>query len=110
MDRAKFYSKEDLGNGLQLRRAQEVLEIYAPGKTYEDINEILELYNVRLLLKNGLSLKNWDEETIIRYIDITNNFGKDIVSYYRGVVQPASFDNVEFQYQQDFWDVFEKYG
>lgn len=110
MDRAKFYSVEDFGNYMQLSRAQIVLDNYVPDNTTLGINDILELYNVKLLLDNKLALKTWDEETIVRYNKIASGFGKDIVVFYSSHDVSILFDEVEFQYQQDFWDVFEKFG
>ena len=110
MDRAKFYSVEDLGNSMQLSRAQLVLENYVPDNTTLGINDILELYNVKLFIDNKLALKEWNEETIVRYNMIASGFGKDIVCFYRTHDVSLLYEEVEFQYQQDFWDVFEKLG
>lgn len=57
-ERAKFYSIDDLGNNFELTRAEEVLEAYDEDKELEDINDVIELYNVKLLLDNQLALKN----------------------------------------------------
>lgn len=57
-ERAKFYSIDDLGNTMELSRAEEVLEAYIEDKELEDINDVIELYNVKLLLDNQLALKN----------------------------------------------------
>lgn len=51
-ERAKFYSIDDLGNNLELTRAEEILDAYDEGKEFEDINDIIELYNVKLFLDN----------------------------------------------------------
>ena len=110
MDRVKFYSVEDLGNLLQLSRAQKVLDNYVPDNTTYNIIDILELYNVKLFIDNKLALKEWNEETILRYNKIACGFGKDIVGFYRTHDVSTLFNEVEFQYQQDFWDVFEKFG
>ena len=75
-ERAKFYSIEDLGNNLELTRAEEILEAYDEGKEFEDINDIIELYNVKLFLDNHLALKKWTEEQIANYIKKTKTFGK----------------------------------
>lgn len=110
MERAKFYSVEDLANTMQLSRAQIVLDNYVPDITTIGINDILELYNIKLLLDNKLALKQWDEETIVCNVKKANGFGKDIVGFYRRHDVSLIFEDVEFQYQQDFWDIFEKLG
>lgn len=62
-ERAKFYSIDDLGNNLELTRAEEILDAYDEGKEFEDINDIIELYNVKLFLDNHLALKKMDGRT-----------------------------------------------
>lgn len=110
MERTKFYSVDDLGNGLQLQRAQKVLDVYTQNKEYDDINDVLELYNIKLLIDNDLALKSWSDEMSSNYAKTVKCFGKDIVNFFRTKVTSDTFVNVEFQYYQDFWDVFEKYG
>ena len=70
-ERAKFYSIDDLGNTMELTRAEEVLEAYIEDKELEDINDVIELYNVKLLLDNQLALKSWTEEQKTNYIKKT---------------------------------------
>ena len=62
-ERAKFYSIDDLGNNLELTRAEEILEAYDEGKEFEDINDIIELYNVKLFLDNHLALKKMESNS-----------------------------------------------
>ena len=113
-ERAKFYSIDDLGNNLELTRAEEILEAYDEGKEFEDINDIIELYNVKLFLDNHLALKKWTEEQIANYIKKTKTFGKVIVSFFRSHFVENSavylFKDLYDGYEQDFWDIFEKFG
>ena len=113
-ERAKFYSIDDLGNNLELTRAEKILEAYDEGKEYEDINDIIELYNVKLFLDNHLALKKWTEEQIANYIKKTKTFGKVIVSFFRSHFAEKSavylFKDLYNGYEQDFWDIFEKFG
>lgn len=113
-ERAKFYSIDNLGNNLELTRAEEILEAYDEGKEFEDINDIIELYNVKLFLDNHLALKKWTEEQIANYIKKTKTFGKVIVSFFRSHFAENSavylFKDLYDGYEQDFWDIFEKFG
>lgn len=114
IERAKFYSVDDLGNSMELLRAERVLESYEAGIGYSDINDILELYNVKLLIENHLALKSWDEAKIVEYVKIVSDFGKDIVAFFRKYITAEtaveSFAKVTDAYQQDYWDIFEKFG
>lgn len=113
-ERAKFYSVDDLGNSMGLLRAEKVLESYIAGTEYSDVNDILELYNVKLFIDNHLALKSWDKEKIAKYVDIVSNFGKDIVIFFRKYITSKTavefFSKVTNDFQQDYWDIFEKFG
>lgn len=56
-ERAKIYSLHDLGNTMELRRVQKVLDGYNPELSYDNVNDVLELYNAKLFIDNGLALK-----------------------------------------------------
>lgn len=77
MERVNYYSKNDLGSGLQLLQTEKVLDRYQEGQSYSNINDVLELYNVKLFLDNGLSLCSWTEEQIANYKQKTKGFGMD---------------------------------
>ena len=113
-ERAKFYSIDDFGNRMELTRAEEVLEAYDEGKDFKNISDIIELYNVKLFIDNRLALKKWTEEQIANYIKKTKTFGKVIVSFFRSYFTENSavylFKDLYDDYEQDFWDIFEKFG
>lgn len=110
-ERAKFYSLHDLGNTIELRRVQKVLDAYNPGLSYDNVNDVMELYNVKLFIDNGLALKAWDDKRITSYVSLVSGFGKDIVSYFRNTTNlVALLQSLNHEYHQDFWDVFEKFG
>lgn len=110
-ERAKFYSLHDLGNTMELRRVQDVLDAYKPGLSYDNVNDVLELYNAKLFIDNGLALKVWDDTRIMSYVSLVSGFGKDIVSYFRNTTNlVALLQSLNHEYHQDFWDVFEKFG
>lgn len=111
ISRAKFYSIEDLSNGVQLSRAEHVLDNYQEGKKYSDVNDVLELYNVKLLLEHGLSLKSWSEETLAVYHLKTKDFGRDITAFFQGHTDFVDvFKSVDIVYKQDIWDVIDVFG
>lgn len=62
-NRVEFYSKEDLAGGLQLSKGESILR-NENKLIYEDINDVLELYNVKKYIDNELYLKNWTEKDI----------------------------------------------
>lgn len=110
MERTKFYSKDDLGNGIQLLRVQKVMDDYNPDAELKDINDVLELYNVKLFLDNGLALRTWTEDLIELYCATAKGFNQLISLFIKDNISSACFESIEYQYQQDFWDVIEQYG
>lgn len=111
MERAKFYSKTDLSNGMHLMRAEKVLNNYQEGLDYENVNDVLELFNVKLLIDNGLELNRWTEKQVADYKTKVSKLGKDIVAFFRkGQTIDGLLVSVEFVFAQDFWIVIEKFG
>lgn len=113
-ERAKFYSVDDLSNSIGLLRAEQVLERYIPRNEYSDINDIIELYNIKLFIDNHLALKSWNDDKIAKYVKIISNFGNDIVIFFRKYITVetavSSFSKVTNDFQQDYWDIFERFG
>lgn len=114
-ERAKFYSVNDLGNSLQLTRAQEVLDTHAIGSIYTDVNDILELYNIKVLVvDNGLRLKTWTDDIYDDYCAKIKSFPKQIVTFFKSLPADRTlveiFLSVDYTYYQDFWDVLESFG
>lgn len=62
-NRVEFYSKEDLAGGLQLSKGESILRNETK-LVYEDINDVLELYNIKKYIDNDLYLKSWTEKDI----------------------------------------------
>lgn len=113
-ERAKFFSHNDLGAGLQLTYAQEVLDAYTPDFVCADINDAIELHNVKIMISKGMALVAWSEERLAEYRDKVKHFGKTIIDYYQRLgANPDLCKEVatlERHYHQDFWDMFEGYG
>lgn len=55
LNRVVFYSKADLAGGHQLRKGEPILRA-EPKSEYGDINDILELYNIKKYIDNELFL------------------------------------------------------
>lgn len=113
MDRGvKFYSKNDWGYGNNLVLAENVLNSFDSSKEYDDINEILELYNVQEYLNNKCYLTKWDEETINRYSDISKRFSRIIGKYFSTVNEGnilEVYKEIKGIYYGDFWKLFDNY-
>ena len=118
-DRAKFYSIQDLANGSQLKRAEVVLQSFNPNAAFS-LADAIELYNIRLLLDNGLMLKTWSEQMVLNFKNTAKTFGRNIVATLKTLDKSLSaedsnsianqFKKLPWEYQEDFWPVLEAYG
>jgi hypothetical protein len=66
INKVVFYSKEDMAGGYNLQKGEHVLK--SETKTnYTDINEVLELYNIKKYIDNDIYLKNWTHNDISNF-------------------------------------------
>lgn len=61
--KVKFYNEYDLGAGWNLQKAEEILQAWDCSYNEEDINEILNYYNIKRYFDVNLRLKDWDKST-----------------------------------------------
>lgn len=108
----KFYSVNDLGCGNNLVLLENVLNNFNSSKEYDDINEILEFYNIQKYLNNKCYLTKWDEETKKRYFDISKRFSGIIGKYFSTLNEGNIFEvyqKIKNMYCDDFWELFDNY-
>jgi hypothetical protein len=73
--RVEFFSKEDKSGGYQLLKAETTLRNTIKSD-YEDINDVLELYNIKLYIDNKLYLKSWSLEDIALFKQKVSEYSK----------------------------------
>ncbi len=105
--RVVFYSKEDMGSGYQLSNGEHILK--SDTKTsYEDINDILELYNIKKFLDNNLYLKKWSEEEISEFKQKAKDYG-NVVGHFMSKIDDTNaityFDQLSFDYVNSFFEL-----
>ena len=75
LNKVVFYSKEDMVGPYNLQKGEYILR--ADTKTnYTDINEVLELYNLKKYIDNNLYLKNWTQDDIDSFKIKVIEYGK----------------------------------
>ena len=86
MARIKFYSVNDLSSGYNLSKIEKLLTQYHEGKEVNDINDIIELYNINKFFENKMHLTNWTfddidfyEKTAKSYLGVIARFIKSIM-------------------------------
>ena len=105
--RVVFFSKEDMAGGFELQKGEHILRS-DPKPYYTDVNDVLELYNIKKYIDNELYLKNWTQDDI-------NSFKRKIVSYGKIIAQFMSaitnvrfneiYQTIIFDYERSFWEL-----
>lgn len=105
LNRVVFYSKQDLSGDRNLQNAEPIIENYDSSKIY-GINEVLELYQIKLYFDNELYRRVWNKETKEKYISIVDKFWSTITSFYTKVSSEniaSYFESIDYQYYDSFW-------
>lgn len=77
LNRVVFYSKEDMAGGYNLQKGEHILRTDAKSSN-ADINDVLELYNIKKYIDNDLYLKSWTQDDITRFKQKATIYGKEI--------------------------------
>lgn len=107
LNRIEFYSKEDMAGGYQLSKAEPILK-GDKQPDYSDINDILELYNIKKYFDNELYLKNWTQENIANFKQKASEFGKAVGQFISKINDTnviELYKNVLHGYVEDFWEL-----
>lgn len=112
-DGVKFYGKNDLGNAWQLEKAEPILNAFTLDKQYTDINEIIELYNIRNAINSDLALKSWTQEQCKKYKETIDMF-LSVIGKFFSQINDSDFieivSTVSVLYMDDFWDLFVQFN
>ncbi len=65
--RVVFYSKEDMASVWELSKVEKILDEFDEQYSYTDIDDIIELYHIKLYIDCGVFLNEWDNSKIDRY-------------------------------------------
>ena len=110
-DRVVFHSIHNMSSGHYLSKAERLLNSEL-SEDIEDINDILELYNISLFFKREIYLKNWSETDIVAYKEKVNSF-RTVVGKFITNIDDSSFlshfENVFYGYYESFWILINNY-
>lgn len=107
LNRVEFYSKEDMAGGYYLSKGEHILRNETKS-VYEDINDVLELYNIKKYIDNGIYLKSWTQKDIVDFKEKATEYGKivgkflskisdsNVISYYKQILHG---------YINSFWEL-----
>lgn len=108
--RVKFYSESDLSIGFQMERVNQILSNRHLWESYDNINDLIELFNMKLLLdcikdrlKDNIRIQYETDKPVIMPIvaKFFTQIDNDNVAEY--------LLNTDFEYKEDFWALFSKF-
>ena len=106
-NRVVFFSKEDMAGGFELQKGEHILRGDIK-QEYVDINDILELYNIKKYIDKELYLKSWTTDDINNFKQKIVSFGK-IIAQFMSAITNENFDqiyqNIIFDYEKSFWEL-----
>ena len=105
LNRVIFYSKNDGSSGHNLKMTEELLQNLSSIDSL-DINDLLELYHIKLYFDNDMFLNRWDESTIIKFKEIINQAFTVIKKFWLSISNENILEHVsslEFSYRESFW-------
>jgi len=97
--------------GLSLRSAFEKSEAFDDTKKEYNINEVLEFYNIWLLINKGLVLKDWSKEDIQEINNKAKTMKSLTFKYFAHIPNSDIFElynESENQYKDDYWSLLTK--
>lgn len=107
LNKVVFHSKEDLAGGYNLQKGEHILRADTKSN-YTDINEVLELYNLKKYIDNGLYLKNWTQDDITNFKQKATEYSK-VVGQFMATINDSNvvilYENTLRNYVHSFWEL-----
>jgi len=107
LNKVVFHSKEDMAGGHYLQKGEHILRADIKSN-YTDINEILELHNLKKYIDNELYLKSWSEDDITSFKQKAIEYGKVIGKFMTTIndenVIPF-YETILLNYIHSFWEL-----
>ena len=107
LNKVVFHSKEDMAGPHNLQKGDHILRSDTKSN-YTDINEILELYNLKKYLDNELYLKSWTPDDITNFKQKSTEYGK-VIGQFMATVDDNNvvnlYGNTFRNYVHSFWEL-----
>lgn len=111
-DGVRYYPPYDWAFSSEVEKAENVILKHNSTKKYDDINEVIELYNIERILKTSISEQILGEEKHAKYVKVSHGFVSIIARYFASI-DDSNFMNicnsVSIGYIEDYWELFERF-
>ena len=112
MSRVVFYSKDDMARFFMREKVENVLNAFTIENESRDINDVIELYQVKLYIDSDVYNNDWGKEKTHTYKNKTSKIWNIINMYFNNVTDSdviVFFDIIEnVDYIRGFWQLIEK--
>ena len=111
-DGIKFYSSTDLSSGYFLKGVEDFFHAFDPEKEYTQVNNVIELFNIKCFFDIDLRLTKWSDTDFDCYKKITENFAPIIAQFFSKINEMnfmKHLQDVDINYIDDFWFLFNHY-
>lgn len=111
-NRIKFFSKADSASGHCLVLAEPILRNFDKEKSIDDINDIIELYQIKRYIDADLFLPRWTESDRGYFKEVVKELWNTIRKYCITIDDRnfrKLFNALEFSYRDSFWDLIETF-
>jgi hypothetical protein len=107
LNKVVFHSKEDMAGGYNLQKGEHILKADTKSN-YKDINEVLELYNIKKYIDNDLYLKSWTQDDITNFKQKATEYSK-VVGQFMATIDDSNvvilYGNTLRNYVHSFWEL-----
>lgn len=107
LNKVVFHSKEDMAGGHYLQKGEHILRADTKSN-YDDINEILELYNIRKYIDHEIYLRSWTEGDIKHFKQKAVEYGKVVGKFIAAIddnnILPI-YEKILREYIHSFWEL-----
>ncbi|TDP61016.1 hypothetical protein [Flavobacterium dankookense] len=111
-NRVEFYSIEDMGAGHQLSKAEHILKNDLL-QNYTDINDVIELYNIKKFFDCELRLNKWSDNEFIDFKNKVSTFG-NIIGRFLSKINDDNiivfYNDLLGGYISTFWELISNQG
>ena len=110
--RVVFYSATDLSTSGHLQDAEPILRGFDSTQPHDDVNDVLELYNIQLYIDAGCGLRAWSEDEERTFKETVVKFKPFIVGCMNRIDDQsftAVYNQVVDELKPSFWKVFAMY-
>lgn len=112
VNRIKYFTNADLASGHYLSLAEPILRNFDKEKSIDDINDIIEFYQIKRYIDADLFLPHWSENDRNYFKNVVKDLWNTIRKYWVSIDDRnfiKLFNSLEFCYRDSFWDLVETF-